>query len=143
VPVADGTQVFLDIAAYMADLGYLLQGGYPQKAVFIEQFVKPTAEEVILQTPVEKLEGKPVTIPLGSDTMVCLQASVHMCIILKRNRTRISWPYVDKLQGKPLSIILMRGSMRLSCPYADTLQEKASHPLAGSDTMECSWPSWE
>lgn len=63
------TQSFLAASAYVANLGYRLQGGFPVKARFIEQFVKPTKAEDA-SYPLNILLGKPQTFPLGSDTMV-------------------------------------------------------------------------
>lgn len=62
-------QVFLELAATAGVLGNTWQGGYPTKAVFVEQFYKPTALQRATKV-VTELQGKPRTLAIGSDTMV-------------------------------------------------------------------------
>lgn len=62
-------QVFLELSATAASLGNTWRGGYPQKAVFLEQFYKPTAVQRATKV-ISELQGKPKTLAIGSDTMV-------------------------------------------------------------------------
>lgn len=62
-------QIFLEVSKLVGGLGYLIQGGYPAKATYIEQFLKPTPLEIATKE-IARLQGKPKTLALGSDTMV-------------------------------------------------------------------------
>ncbi len=63
-------QAFLELSALAGSMGFNLRGAYPAKAVFVEQYYKPTVVQRASETIPRVVQGKPKTLYIGSDTMV-------------------------------------------------------------------------
>ncbi|CAL8467271.1 g6808 [Coccomyxa elongata] len=61
---------FLELSALAGSMGFNLRGAYPAKAVFVEQYYKPTVVQRASETIPRIVQGKPKTLYIGSDTMV-------------------------------------------------------------------------
>lgn len=81
-------QAFLDLSALAGSMGFNLRGAYPAKAVFVEQYYKPTVVQRASETIPRVVQGKPKTLFIGSDTMVRLSLTCSVpntlmyCVIL-------------------------------------------------------------